>query len=125
MTSQNEFICQRCGGCCGVVYFNRVEYKAIQRRAYNMGITMIKGKIGESIFYLPRSLSRKLLLPKEEVAKLLETGNLSCPFLGKDKDEKSICRIYDHRPEVCRLFGSHPELDERMKCPNQKKREEV
>jgi Fe-S-cluster containining protein len=115
-----NFICQRCGRCCGPVYFNKVEYKTIQRHANNMGITMVKGKIGESIFYLPRTLSRKLLLPKEEVARLIETGGLDCPFLGKDKEGNSLCRIYDQRPEVCRLFGSHPELDRRMKCPKQK-----
>lgn len=108
-----DFICRRCGKCCGLVPFTRAEYKTIRKSAEKMGITLVKQYINGKPAYLPRQLARKLELPPEKIAELVE---LDCPFLGKDKDGKALCRIYDLRPGICRLFGNNPEQHPLLKC---------
>ena len=113
----NEFVCQRCGGCCGPVCFSKEEYKAVWRRAKNMGISLVKTTIEGSTHYTTRKMARNLNNTPEELTKIIES--FVCPFLDKDTEGKTLCRIYDMRPETCRLFGSRPDLDERLKCFNQ------
>jgi Fe-S-cluster containining protein len=81
---QFDFTCKRCGGCCGVVYFTKAEYKSLRSTAEKLGVSLV-----------------------------------DCPFLGKDIDGKSLCRIYEQRPEICRLFGARADLSPCLKCPNQ------
>jgi Fe-S-cluster containining protein len=114
-----DFICKRCGECCGPIYFNKAEYKAVCRRAKNMGISLVKGTMYGQRCYLPRDLARKLNKPQEEIKKMIDRFELNCPFLGKDNEGKSFCRIYDVRPGICRIFGSRPDLNERLRCPKQ------
>ena len=111
-----EFICQRCGQCCGLAPFTRSEYKAVWRTAKNMGITLVKINIEGQQYYLPRALARLFEIPPEKV----DPEKISCPFLGQDKEKKFYCRIYELRPEICRLFGTHPEDSPRLVCPQQK-----
>jgi len=113
----SEFTCHRCGDCCGLVPFNKSEYKAVRRTAKNMGITLVKTEIviGQH-GYLPRALARLFELPPEKI----NPEKIVCPFLGKDAEGKHICRIYDLRPEVCKLFGVHPEQSPRLVCRRQK-----
>jgi Fe-S-cluster containining protein len=116
-----DFTCRRCGECCGPAYFTRAEYKAVQRTAKNMGITLVKQYVGDRPFYLPRALARKMELPPEQIADLAGAGKMDCPFLGRDKAGKCYCRIYNLRPEICRLFGTNPGQNPRLKCPNQER----
>jgi Fe-S-cluster containining protein len=69
--------------------------------------------------YFTRQTARKLELPPDKIAELVEQEKLDCPFLGKDEAGKSFCRIYDLRPEICRLFGSNPERHPLLKCPHE------
>ena len=115
----DEFTCKRCGQCCGPIWFTKAEYKAAWRRAKNLGISLVKGTIEGQRCYLPRGMARKLNRPPEELRKMIDSYELNCPFLGKDKEGKTLCRIYDVRPEICRRFGSRPDLSKRMRCPYQ------
>jgi Fe-S-cluster containining protein len=99
--------------------FSKSEYKAVRRTAKRLGITLVKVFIHDQPYYLPRSLARLCDLPPEQI----NPEKISCPFLGKDKSDKYICLVYDLRPEVCRLFGTHPGKSPRLVCPNQKKKD--
>lgn len=116
-----EFKCKRCGKCCGIVPFNKQEYNAIRDIAKKMHIGFTKADLmGHTVFY-PKHVYKRFL----EVAQIAEKeqrlidnqlDGLQCPFLAFDENGLSYCKIYDKRPEVCRLFGkgSHPFL----RCPN-------
>jgi len=80
---------------------------------------------GMPILYLPRALARKTSLPPEKLSKLIKNNELDCPFLGKDESGKSLCRIYESRPEICRMFGAHPEINPKLACPNQGRKENI
>jgi Fe-S-cluster containining protein len=100
--------------------FTKADYKAVFRLAKNMGITFVKMSYLNTIYYLPRSTAKILESnPPEKIA----TGevDITCAFLGKDKEEKAFCRIYDKRPEVCRLFGVNTEKHRYLQCPHQEK----
>jgi len=112
----SEFTCYRCGNCCGLAPFTKSEYKAVRRTAKNMGITLVKTEIGDRQCYLPRALARLFELPPEKI----DPKKIVCPFLGMDNEGKHFCRVYELRPEVCRLFGVHPEQSPRLVCPRQK-----
>lgn len=116
-----EFKCQRCGKCCGIVPFNKQEYNAIRDIAKKMHIGFTKDDLmGHTVFY-PKHVYKRFL----EVAQIAEKeqrlidnqlDGLQCPFLAFDENGLSYCKIYDKRPEICRLFGKggHPFLT----CPN-------
>jgi len=114
-----NFTCKRCGECCGVAPFTRREYKAVRRTAEKLGISLIKQYIEGTPFYIPRSIYNKMSQPLEQIVISLQMGDLDCPFLGKDKDGKCYCRIYDLRPGVCQLFGTRHDIAPELKCPNQ------
>lgn len=116
-----EFKCLRCGKCCGIVPFNRKEYEKIKDYAKKNHIAFVKDTMGENTVYFPKKLyERFLIVAKEaqETGRLLDNqaDNLVCPFLGRDVMGLAFCTIYEHRPELCRLFGKggHPFLT----CPN-------
>jgi Fe-S-cluster containining protein len=113
-----NFVCQRCGRCCGLAPFSKSDYKAAYKMAKNMGITFIKLDFHGAVFYLPRSLARIFMsVPLEKI--VAGQVDVTCPFMGKDKDEKAFCRIYDARPEICRLFGVNAEQSRLLRCPRQ------
>jgi len=86
-----------------------------------MGISLVKGTLEGQRCYLPREMARKLNNPPEELRKMIDNFELNCPFLGKDTEGKTLCRIYDVRPQICRIFGSRPDLNKRLRCPYQEK----
>ena len=57
---------------------------------------------------IQRKLKEAVSAPHQEVYPLPEEG-VSCLFLTKD----CTCAIYDDRPQVCRMYGIHPDLE----CP--------
>jgi Fe-S-cluster containining protein len=114
-----NFVCRRCGKCCGLAPFTKADYKAARRAAKNLGVTLAKQYIKGKPVYLPRKSARKMELPPEQIAALVDAEKLVCPFLERDATGKSHCRIYSLRPEACRLFGTHPELSPFLQCPNQ------
>jgi Fe-S-cluster containining protein len=82
-----------------------------------MGITFVKLNYCDDVFYLPRSTAKILESnPPEKI--VAGEVNIICPFLGKDK-EQAFCKIYDKRPEVCRLFGMNTEKHRYLQCPHQ------
>jgi Fe-S-cluster containining protein len=114
----STFVCRRCGGCCGLAPFGKKDYKAVYRTAKNMGITFVKMNIENHVHYIPRSTARILEAhTPEEIAS--GSVDITCPFLTKDENGKSLCRIYDMRPEVCRLFGINKENHRYLVCPHQ------
>ena len=124
----SDFICHRCGKCCGFVPFTASEYSKIKREAKKMHVSFVKGYLeGRLVFYPERLLKKiesvNLKMSDDEIQSKI--NSLVCPFLERNALGICSCKIYDKRPEVCRLFGSgkHPYLV----CPHNKgvKHEEV
>lgn len=116
-----EFKCKRCGKCCGIVPFSKQEYNAIRDIAKKMHISFVKEDMMGKTVYFPKHTYKKFL----EVAEIAhkqgrlidnQTDGLRCPFLDYDENGLAYCKIYEHGPEICRLFGKggHPFLT----CPN-------
>jgi Fe-S-cluster containining protein len=82
-----------------------------------MGIIFVKINDHNNVFYLPRSTARILESNAPENIAAGEV-DIPCPFLGRDKGQ-AFCRIYDKRPEVCRLFGANTEKHRYLQCPYQ------
>jgi len=119
----NNFTCKRCGQCCGVVPFNKAEYKAARRTAEKLGVSLVKQYIRGTPHYVPRALLRQI--EHGQVNDLVKSGKLECPFLEKDNDGKCLCRIYELRPRKCRIFGTRSDIDPRLNCPNQDEKEKI
>lgn len=116
-----EFKCQRCGKCCGIVPFNKAEYNAIRDYAKKKHIGFTKTELNGRTVYFPKHIYEKFLRAAEIAEKehrLIDNqfDGLQCPFLAFNNAGLSYCTIYEHRPEICRLFGKggHPFLT----CPN-------
>lgn len=112
-----EFVCQRCGKCCGIVPFNKKEYNAVRKIATQRHIGFSKQDIGGKTFYFPKAALKqfnKAVEIAEKEKRLLDNqlDGIICPFLQYGENGKSSCTIYELRPEVCRLFGKggHPFL---------------
>jgi Fe-S-cluster containining protein len=112
-----NFTCHRCGNCCGLAPFSKADYKAVFRTAKNMGITFVKINYSNAVFYLPKPVARILESNTPEKIAAGE-ADITCPFLGRDKGQ-AFCRIYNKRPEVCRLFGVNTEKHRYLQCPYQ------
>jgi Fe-S-cluster containining protein len=113
----SNFTCRRCGRCCGLAPFSKADYKAVFRIAKNMGITFVKMRLQNTVYYLPRSTAKILVSNHPE--RIIEGEvDITCPFMGMDK-QQAFCRIYDKRPEVCRLFGVNTEKHRYLQCPHQ------
>lgn len=111
----------RCGKCCGLVPFTKQEYERIRDYAKKNHIGFVKVDFGGKTTYFPKHVYEKFVKASEEASKtgrLLDNDldGLRCPFLGFDDMGLAFCKIYENRPEVCRLFGKgkHPFL----RCPN-------
>lgn len=117
----SNFICHRCGKCCGFVPFTAKEYRAIKREAKELHISFVKATLNDQLVFYPKKLLRKMesITPKMSDEDLKATvESLVCPFLERNAVGICSCKIYDKRPEVCRLFGQsdHPYLT----CPHTK-----
>lgn len=106
-----EFKCQRCGECCGIVPFSKDEYKKVMRIAKKMNVSFTKDTLGTKIAYFPKKSYKAYC--KIRGKGIITDPNfdnheagLTCPFLEYDKDGKSLCNIYDLRPQLCRDFGN-------------------
>jgi Fe-S-cluster containining protein len=105
------------------VCFSKAEYKAVSRAAEKLGVSLIKRYLRGEPKYIPRQIVRQCEMSPAAIKEQVAAEKLECPFLGKDGEGKSLCRIYELRPRICRLFGSRPDIDPRMKCQNQKEDE--
>lgn len=113
------FNCKRCGKCCGFVPFTKAEYNNIRKEAKELKISFEKTDFDGRVVYFPKELLKIFNSINEQMPldELQQTINkLNCPFLEKNAFGVCSCKIYDKRPEVCRLFGNgkHPNLI----CPN-------
>lgn len=110
----SNFVCKRCGKCCGVVPFTAKEYDRIRKIAQKKHIGFIKQEENGKVFYLAKCLAKKVTDIYNDAlsGKEISLDNLTCPFLEFDDSGKASCTIYELRPEVCRLFGhgGHPNL---------------
>ena len=120
-----DFTCKRCGRCCGPVCFSKAEYKAASHAAEKLGVSLVKRYLAGKPMYVPRQIVRQCEMSPAQLKEQTAIEKLECPFLGKDGEGKSFCKIYDLRPRICRLFGSRSDLDPRMKCLSQKEEENV
>lgn len=73
--------------CCGVVPIPTQKYRIFKRK--------IKKKI------------REIMILRDHT--VLMTEDCSCPFL----DDNHKCSIYEHRPMICKLYGTSNKLP----CP--------
>ena len=115
----SNFVCKRCGKCCGFVPFTKKEYNNIRKEAKELNISFEKSDMFGKTVYFPKKLFNKFTsinenISIEEMQQII--GELTCPFLERNALGLCSCKIYDKRPEVCRLFGNgkHP----RLICPN-------
>jgi Fe-S-cluster containining protein len=113
----SEFVCQRCGACCGLVPFTRADYKAVQREARNMDVSFRKQEmLGKTTYFVRRLMEKFCSLPPDQAAQ----ADYTCPFVEYDGSGKASCKIYDKRPLMCRLFGAGAEGQPLLRCPRQK-----
>lgn len=116
----NDFVCKRCGKCCGIVPFEAKEYDRIRKIAQKRHISFIKQEENGKVFYIAKCLAKKINNAYNDAiaGKDISLDKIVCPFLEYDAKGKASSTIYDLRPEVCRLFGNggHPCLV----CPNNK-----
>jgi len=112
-----DFTCKRCGGCCGHVPWRKSEYKAVRSVAEKLRVSFMKQNFDGHIVYL----TKKHVAVINGGAKNATPENMACPFIGTGKDGMTFCKVYEYRPEICRIFGSRPDLSEHLKCPNQEK----
>jgi Fe-S-cluster containining protein len=112
-----EFKCNRCGRCCGLIPFTRSDYKRIRRKAEKLRVSFVKREIEGHITYLVKRIIEKI-----EQAGNIEKVNpkdIICSFLEFDNVNKASCKIYDDRPEICRMFGSEGWKGVYLCCPYQ------
>jgi len=112
-----EFKCKRCGQCCGLTPFTIADYKLVRRKAEKLHISFVKESINERTVYFVKSIVEKV--QKAGSFEKVDAKDLVCPFLEYDADKKASCKIYDERPEVCRLFGDEGWRGMALTCPHQ------
>jgi Fe-S-cluster containining protein len=114
-----DFNCKRCGLCCGLVMFSEEEYKIAKMPALKQKVLLVpiqsefkKCYIAEKTF---KTLGKKFPKFKEtrELAYVPLGFKVVCAFLDYDQQGRAACKIYDHRPEVCRKWG----VEFLMPCP--------
>lgn len=84
-TKTNWEICEGCGECCGIIPFEPkmfAKFVHIAARPFEIR----PGKLMDMIYAV--------------------TEDGWCVFL----DQERRCRIYNDRPDICRLYGTIPEL---------------
>jgi len=120
-----DFECKRCGGCCGIVPFSRIEYKRIRDIVKRMNLLFVKTKVRENIVYYEKEIYKKFSELKEAKSKMEfnnKSSKIICPFLSFEKKrfffskKKSSCLIYDLRPQICKDFGKGGH--KYLMCPN-------
>jgi Fe-S-cluster containining protein len=111
-----EFRCNRCGRCCGLVPFTRVDYKRIRRKAEQLHIPFAKQIIEGHTVYLVRCIVDKV--KRAGSIERVDPKDIVCPFL-EQMDGKSSCKIYDDRPMICRMFGTEGWRGVSLCCPYQ------
>jgi|ETNmetMinimDraft_33_1059910.scaffolds.fasta_scaffold133401_1 Fe-S-cluster containining protein len=90
----NKFNCTKCGYCCTlIVNLSERDIKRIENQGYK---------------------KKDFVDPRENI-KLVDN---QCVFLYKESG-KYLCLVYEHRPNVCRVF---PSLDPEIKDCNENKR---
>jgi Fe-S-cluster containining protein len=122
--SMMNFICKRCGKCCGIAPFSKEDYKAAKKEIARLGVRMVKENVsGRQVYFSEKNHNdlKKLSLLGITRDKLIE--RIVCPFLQSGGEANSVtgqkilaCKLYDKRPMVCREFGINPKVP----CPFQK-----
>jgi len=108
-----EFVCKRCGRCCGLVPWEKSEYKAVMRIAHKLHVTFVKQKVEGHTAYFVRSIVKKASHGVDN----MNPKDMICPFMGTGEDGKTFCKVYEHRPMMCRKFGIDWEQSILLKCP--------
>jgi Fe-S-cluster containining protein len=112
-----EFKCKRCGRCCGLTPFTRTDYKRICRKAEKLHIPFVKQSIKGHTTYLVKCIVKKV--QKAGSIEKVDPKDIVCPFLDYDKDKKSSCKIYEDRPQICRMLGTEGWRGVLFSCPYQ------
>jgi len=116
-----EFVCKRCGRCCGLTPWEKSEYKAVMRTAHRLHVAFVKQTIKGHVVYFVRSIVKK---GKKLGVENMNPEDMICPFMGTDGNGKTFCKVYEYRPMMCRKFGVDGEESELLRCPQQNKPEE-
>lgn len=101
----SKFICIRCGNCCKyseIILSNR-EIRAISTYL-NISIDEFKTHfLTKKNLHKIRSIFSDRFEIKGEVFVLQKNHQNLCPFY-QEIEQKATCKIYSHRPIVCRLY---------------------
>jgi Fe-S-cluster containining protein len=112
-----EFKCQRCGRCCGLTPFTRTDYKRIRIKAEKLHIPFVKQTIAGHTTYLVKCIVDKV----QQVGNIEKVNpkDIVCPFLERNEDKTTFCKIYEDRPMICRMFGTEGWRGITLCCPYQ------
>jgi Fe-S-cluster containining protein len=112
-----EFKCKHCGRCCGLIPLTRTDYKRIRQKAEKLHISFVKQTIEGHTTYLVKRIVEKI--QRAGNIEKVDPKDIVCPFLNYDKDKKSSCKIYEDRPQICRMFGTEGWRGVSLCCPYQ------
>jgi len=115
----DEFVCKRCGRCCGLVPWEKSEYKAVMKTARRMRVTFVKEHVQGRTVYFVRSIVKKASHGVEN----MKLEDMVCPFMDKNEDGTTFCKVYEYRPMMCQRFGIDWEKGELMVCPKDERPE--
>jgi len=117
----NEFVCKHCGRCCGLTPWEKAEYKAVMKIAHRLHVTFVKQQVQGHTVYFVRSIVKKASHGVDN----MKTEDMICPFMGKNEDGTTFCKVYEYRPRMCRKFGVDWEEGDLLLCPKDERKEVV
>ena len=109
----DEFTCKRCGRCCGLVPWEKGDYKAVRRVAHRLHVSFVKQSVKGRAVYFVKSIVRKA----DHGVEKMNPKDMICPFMGTKEDGTTFCQVYEYRPLMCRRFGIDWQEGELFKCP--------
>ena len=91
---QKNFHCIRCGNSCKLkVKINSDDFKRIRKAPFVKTNQMRDADFAEPDFFDPDTGKHSL--------RMVDGG---CVFLGCEENGLYFCKIYEHRPEICRQY---------------------
>lgn len=115
----SDFTCQRCGRCCGLTPWEKSEYRAVMKTARKLRVSFVKESVEGHPVYFVRSIVRKA----DQGVEKMRPEDMVCPFMGRNGDGTTFCKVYEYRPRICRKFGVDWEEGELLRCPKDERPE--
>ena len=112
-----KFECKRCGRCCGLSPFTRADYKRVRRKSEKLRIPFVKQEVEGHTVYFVKSIIEAV--QRAGGIQNVNAKDIVCPFLEVDVNKLTSCKIYDDRPQICRMFGTEGWRGITLCCPYQ------